>query len=43
MSDIFYTPDHLIREEIKMYISTIRKFVDKEVLPHEDEFDEYWD
>jgi len=41
--DDFLRPDHLIREEIKAYCNTLRKFVDAEVLPHETEFDEYWD
>lgn len=41
--DDFLRPDHLIREEIRMYCNTLRKFVDTEVLPHEDEFDDYWD
>lgn len=40
---IFWRPDHLIRDEIKTYCNTIRTFIDKEVLPHEDEFDDYWD
>jgi len=41
--DVFTQPDHLIREEVRMYCDTLRKFVDKEVLPHEREFDDYWD
>lgn len=40
---VFLRPDHLIRDEIKMYCKTLRTFVDKEVLPHENEFDDYWD
>jgi alkylation response protein AidB-like acyl-CoA dehydrogenase len=43
MSDIFYRPDHLMKEEIRTFADNIRKFVDKEVLPHESEFEEYWD
>lgn len=41
--DVFMRPDHLIREEVKMYCNTLRDFVNKEVLPHESEFDDYWD
>jgi alkylation response protein AidB-like acyl-CoA dehydrogenase len=41
--DVFMRPDHLIREEVRMYCNTLRQFVDKEVLPHESEFDDYWD
>lgn len=41
--DMFLRPDHLIRDEVKMYCETLRRFVNKKVLPHEDEFDDYWD
>ena len=41
--DIFLRPDHLIRDEVKMYCETLRKFVNKRVLPHEGEFDALWD
>jgi alkylation response protein AidB-like acyl-CoA dehydrogenase len=41
--DVFIRPDHLMGEEAKMYCNTLRQFVDKEVLPHEREFDDYWD
>lgn len=41
--DVFLRPDHLMREEAKMYCNTLRDFVNKEVLPHEREFDDYWD
>jgi alkylation response protein AidB-like acyl-CoA dehydrogenase len=41
--DVFIRPDHLISQEAKMYCNTLRQFVDKEVLPHEREFDDYWD
>lgn len=40
--DDFVKPDHLISPETKMFCSTLRKFVDKEVLPHEEEFDDFW-
>jgi alkylation response protein AidB-like acyl-CoA dehydrogenase len=42
-TDVFIRPDHLIGEEARMYCNTLRRFVDKEVLPHERELDEYWD
>ena len=41
--ETFLTPDHLISDEIKTYCRTLRTFVDRQVLPHEDEFDDYWD
>jgi len=41
--DMFLRPDHLIRDEVKMYCETLRKFVNKRVLPHEGEFDALWD
>ena len=41
--DMFLRPDHLIRDEVKMYADTLRKFVNEKVLPHEDEFDDLWD
>jgi alkylation response protein AidB-like acyl-CoA dehydrogenase len=41
--DMFLRPDHLIRDEMKMYADTLRKFVNDKVLPHEDEFDDLWD
>ncbi|MEM2465312.1 MAG: acyl-CoA dehydrogenase family protein [Candidatus Bathyarchaeia archaeon] len=39
----FWRPDHLIREEIKIFCNTLRDFINREVLPHEDEIDDYWD
>ena len=39
----FLRPDHLMSEENKMFCETIRKFVDREMIPHEDEFDNCWD
>jgi len=39
----FWTPDHLIRNEVKMICDSLRDFIDKEVLPHEEEMDDYWD
>lgn len=41
--DDFLKPTHLISDEMKMFIKSMRKFVDTEVLPHEGEFDDYWD
>ena len=41
--DDFLRPDHLISKEDKMMIASLREFVDKEVLPHETEIDDYWD
>jgi alkylation response protein AidB-like acyl-CoA dehydrogenase len=41
--DDFLRPDHLIRDEVKMLCNTLRKFVNEKVLPHESEFDDYWD
>jgi alkylation response protein AidB-like acyl-CoA dehydrogenase len=41
--DMFLRPDHLIRDEVKMYCETLRKFVNKRVIPHEGEFDALWD
>lgn len=41
--DDFLRPDHLISKEDKMIITSLREFVDKEVLPHETEIDDYWD
>jgi len=41
--DMFLRPDHLIRDEVKMYCETLKKFVNKRVLPHEGEFDALWD
>ena len=41
--ETFWRPDHLIRDEVKMFCDAVRDFVNREVLPHEDEFDDYWD
>ena len=41
--DDFLRPDHLISVEIRLFCQTLRKFVDKEVLPHAEELDDYWD
>jgi alkylation response protein AidB-like acyl-CoA dehydrogenase len=43
MADLFLKPEHLIRDEVKLYCDTLRKWVDKKVLPHEDELDDLWD
>jgi alkylation response protein AidB-like acyl-CoA dehydrogenase len=41
--DNFARPDHLISDEAKTFCKVLRKFVDNELLPHEDEFDDFWD
>lgn len=41
--DDFLRPDHLISQEAKMYCNTLREFINKEVIPVEDQFDAYWD
>jgi alkylation response protein AidB-like acyl-CoA dehydrogenase len=41
--DDFLRPHHLISPEGKMFCETLRKFVDSEILPHDDEFDDFWD
>lgn len=43
MADLFLKPEHLIRDEVKMYCDTLRKWVDKKIIPHEDELDDLWD
>ena len=43
MADLFLKPEHRIRDEVKLYCDTLRKWVDKKVLPHEDELDDLWD
>jgi alkylation response protein AidB-like acyl-CoA dehydrogenase len=42
-TDDFLRPEHLISEETRAYCRALRKFIDSEVLPHAEEFDEYWD
>jgi len=41
--DNFLRPDHLIRDEVRMYLNTLRRFIDTEVLPNEDKLDDDWD
>lgn len=41
--DDFLRPNHMISEQAKMACEALRKFVDKEILPHEAELDDYWD
>ena len=41
--DDFLRPHHLISAEAKQFCDTIRKFVDNEILPHEEDMDQYWD
>jgi alkylation response protein AidB-like acyl-CoA dehydrogenase len=43
MADLFLKPEHRIRDEVKLYCDTLRKWVDKKVIPHEDELDDLWD
>ncbi len=43
MGDLFLRPDHLIRDEVKAYCDSLRKFVNTRVLPHENDFDDNWD
>ena len=40
--DDFLRPEHLITEQDKMLVSTLRDFVNREILPHEKELDDYW-
>jgi hypothetical protein len=39
--DDFLRPDHLISPELKLFCKTLRKFVDNEVIPHEEEMDDF--
>jgi alkylation response protein AidB-like acyl-CoA dehydrogenase len=41
--DDFMRPEHLISPEIKTFCKTLRRFVDTEIIPHEEELDDYWD
>lgn len=41
--DMFLRPDHLIRDEVRMYADTLRRFVNEKVIPHEAEYDDLWD
>jgi len=41
--DDFLRPNHLISAETKMFCESLRNFVNNEILPHEDELDDYWD
>ena len=41
--DDFLRPTHLISDEAKAFCTTLRRFIDTEVLPRADELDEYWD
>lgn len=41
--DDFMQPDHLISEETRMLCKSIREFVNKEIIPNEEEFDNNWD
>ncbi|MGD9211459.1 MAG: acyl-CoA dehydrogenase family protein, partial [Desulfobacteraceae bacterium] len=39
----FIIPHHLISREIRMFCEVLREFNNKEIIPHEYEFDDYWD
>ncbi len=39
----FLRPNHLISPEAQMYCKALREFINKEIIPVEDQFDEYWD
>ena len=41
--DDFLKPQHLISKETAMFCEALREFIDKEVIPNEDEFDNFWD
>jgi alkylation response protein AidB-like acyl-CoA dehydrogenase len=41
--DDFLYPHHLISPEAKQFCQTIRKFSNNELIPHEEDVDEYWD
>ena len=41
--DDFLKPEHLMTEQDKMVIKSVRDFVNNEILPHAKEFDDYWD
>ncbi|MEM1674207.1 MAG: acyl-CoA dehydrogenase family protein [Candidatus Bathyarchaeia archaeon] len=43
MVEKFWTPCHLIRKEISLFCDALRDFINREVLPHEEEMDDYWD
>jgi len=41
--DDFMKPHHLISDEARRFCMALREFVNKEIIPNEDEFDNYWD
>ena len=41
--DDFLKPMHLLSDETIMFMKSIRQFVNQEILPHEQELDDYWD
>lgn len=41
--DDFLKPIHLISDETREFAKALRRFVDREILPHEDKLDDYWD
>lgn len=41
--DDFLKPHHLISDEAKMFCDTLRKFSNNEIIPHEEESDDFWD
>ena len=41
--DDFIKPHHLISDETRRFCSALREFANKEIIPNEDEFDNFWD
>ena len=41
--DDFMRLEHLITDEDRLVVKNVRKFLEKEVMPHEKELDDYWD
>ena len=41
--DDFMKPHHLISDETRRFCEALREFANKEIIPNEDEFDNYWD
>lgn len=41
--DDFMGPSHLLSDHTKIACDQLRKFVNKEILPHHDKMDDYWD
>lgn len=41
--DDFMRPEHLMTDEDRLVVKSVREFLEKEVMPHERELDDYWD